>query len=115
MSTIEAGDPNPDALARNAKMNPEDKLCYCFHVTHRKVVNWIRINRPTVPSQVSECGGAGTGCGWCVPLLRKLFEAEIHGAASAVAPDAETWKIKRDEYLKSGRRHVDDSREQSPE
>ncbi|MFN9972799.1 MAG: bacterioferritin-associated ferredoxin, partial [Phycisphaerae bacterium] len=56
-------------------MQPDDKLCYCFHVSQRKVMNFIRIHRPRVPSEISECGGAGTGCGWCVPFLKRLFES----------------------------------------
>jgi bacterioferritin-associated ferredoxin len=49
------------------------KVCYCFHVTQRKLLNYLRLTRPRVPSQLSECGGAGTGCGWCVPYLKQLF------------------------------------------
>ncbi len=56
-------------------MDPDDLLCYCFHVTHRKVMNYVRIHRPRVASELSECGGAGTGCGWCVPFLKRHFQA----------------------------------------
>ena len=38
---------------------PDDKLCYCFHVSQRKVRNFLRIHHPRVPGQISECGGAG--------------------------------------------------------
>lgn len=55
-------------------MGPDDELCLCFHVSKRKVVNFLRVERPASPSQLSECFGAGTGCGWCRPFLRKLFE-----------------------------------------
>ena len=61
-------------------MNLDDKVCYCFHVTRRKLVNWVRLNAPQVPSQLSECGGAGTGCGWCIPFLRQIFR---HGRTIA--------------------------------
>ena len=54
-------------------MNLDDKVCYCFHVTRRKLVNWVRLHEPKVPSQLSECGGAGTGCGWCIPFLKQIF------------------------------------------
>jgi len=54
-------------------MKPDDKVCYCFHVTQRKLVNFARLHRPRVPSQMSECGGAGTGCGWCIPFLKQIF------------------------------------------
>ena len=54
--------------------NPDDELCLCFHVTRRKIENWIRIEKPKRVSQLSECGGAGTGCGWCRPFLQRLFD-----------------------------------------
>jgi bacterioferritin-associated ferredoxin len=60
-------------------MELDDKLCYCFHVTKRKVMNFIRIHKPRRASQVSECGGAGTGCGWCVPFLKQCFEQGSRG------------------------------------
>ena len=53
-------------------MKPDDELCLCFHITWRKVVNYIRVHNVTRPSQLHECGGAGTGCGWCRKQLTKL-------------------------------------------
>lgn len=53
-------------------MKPDDKVCFCFHVSLRKLVNFIGREHPQVASQISECLSAGTGCGWCVPFLRKL-------------------------------------------
>jgi bacterioferritin-associated ferredoxin len=67
-------------------MNLDDKVCYCFHVTRRKLVNWVRLNAPQVPSQLSECGGAGTGCGWCIPFLKQIFR---QGVAEGVRPGCE--------------------------
>ena len=55
-------------------MNEDDDLCLCFHVSRRKVVQFIRANNPSRPSQLSECYGAGTGCGWCRPFLKRLLE-----------------------------------------
>jgi bacterioferritin-associated ferredoxin len=54
-------------------MNLDDEVCYCFHVTQRKLVNFARRELPRVPSQMSQCGGAGTGCGWCIPFLKQIF------------------------------------------
>src|SRR3954454_10412265 len=54
-------------------MAPDDELCLCFHVTQRKVVNFIRIEKPKRPAQLSECFGAGTGCGWWRPFLERRF------------------------------------------
>ena len=58
-------------------MDDDDERCLCFHVSRRKVIQFIRVNRPTVPSQLSECYGAGTGCGWCRPFLEKLFREAL--------------------------------------
>src|SRR2546429_7330245 len=54
-------------------MDLDAKICYCFHVSRRKLVNFMRLYQPRVPSQLSECGGAGTGCGWCIPFLKQIF------------------------------------------
>ena len=60
-------------------MNLDAEVCYCFHVSRRKLVNFIRRERPRVPSQLSECGGAGTGCGWCIPFLKQLHLQAVEG------------------------------------
>ena len=57
-------------------MQPDDPVCLCFHVTRRKVINFIRVEKPRRPSQLSECFGAGTGCGWCRPYLQRILESE---------------------------------------
>ncbi len=61
------------------RMDADAKVCYCFHVSRRKLVNFIRLHRPKVPSQMSECGGAGTGCGWCIPYLKQLHRQAVAG------------------------------------
>lgn len=53
-------------------LDPDDTVCFCFHVSRRKVENYCRIEKPRAASQISECLSAGTGCGWCVPMLRKI-------------------------------------------
>ncbi len=88
-------------------MEPDEKLCFCFHVTRRKVTNWIRIHQPRVPSEVSQCGGAGTGCGWCVPFLRKLFDAGRVGSDVEIPVDSATYAAQRAEYLKTGSRSAE--------
>jgi NAD(P)H-nitrite reductase large subunit len=60
-------------------MDLNAKICYCFHVTRRKLVNFVRIERPRVASQLSQCGGAGTGCGWCIPFLKQIFDQAVEG------------------------------------
>lgn len=61
-------------------MRPDDELCLCFHVTRRKVEQYLRTQRPAVASQLSECYGAGTGCGWCRPFLKRLHQQILGGA-----------------------------------
>ena len=86
-------------------MELDDTICYCFHVPKRKIVNFIRITGPRRASQVSECGGAGTGCGWGVPFLKKLFAEGIGDAVEGAAGDelspAEYAK-QRGEYITEG-------------
>src|SRR5436853_7218894 len=65
-------------------MDLEAKICYCFHVTRRKLANFLRRNRPKVASQLSECGGAGTGCGWCIPFLKQLHEQAASGSGAGL-------------------------------
>lgn len=84
-------------------MQPDDKLCYCFHVTQRKVVNFIRIHQPRVPSEITECGGAGTGCGWCVPFLKKLFDAAAARRELTIEMNPEEYARERSEYVRSGK------------
>ena len=84
-------------------MELDEELCLCFHVTKRKVVNFIRIERPRRPGQLSECFGAGTGCGWCRPFLEKLFEqAADAGKAGDALPDAEEYARMRGDYVREG-------------
>lgn len=77
-------------------MNDDDEICLCFHVTRRKVVQYIRAERPRIASQLSECYGAGTGCGWCRPFLKRLLEQADPDAP--VLPDAATYAGDRRQY-----------------
>lgn len=83
-------------------MEMDDELCLCFHVSKRKVVNFVRINRPYVASQISECGGAGTGCGWCRPFLKRIFEADKKGTEDQL-PSSEDYANNRAKYIDSGK------------
>ena len=55
-------------------MNLDDDVCYCYHVSLRKLINFARRTRPQRPSQMTDCLQAGTGCGWCVPFLKRIAE-----------------------------------------
>lgn len=91
-------------------MELDDKLCYCFHVTKRKVVNFIRLHEPKVASQLSECGGAGTGCGWCVPFLEKCFRLSRNEEESGEDLTPEEYAAQRAAYIAAGRKRVPEER-----
>ena len=85
-------------------MELDDELCLCFHVTQRKVVNYLRVEKPRRAGQLSDCFGAGTGCGWCRPFLKRLFEAAAaaEGAAGPQLPSAADYARERSSYVRSG-------------
>jgi len=82
-------------------MNPDDPVCLCFHVSRRKVVNFIRVEKPRRASQLSECFGAGTGCGWCRPYLERIMIAEAGGLADETVSSAD-YARQRAEYVRNG-------------
>lgn len=81
-------------------MDQDAKICYCFHVTRRKLVNFVRRTHPKVPSQLSECGGAGTGCGWCIPFLKQIHQ---HVDADIEMLSPEEYAKRRAEYIRAGK------------
>jgi bacterioferritin-associated ferredoxin len=83
-------------------MKPDQELCLCFHVTRRKVENFLRIEKPQSPSQLSECYGAGTGCGWCRPFLKKLWEAHKAQQLADDLPTSDDYAASRGDYVRSG-------------
>jgi NAD(P)H-nitrite reductase large subunit len=91
-------------------MQLDDELCLCFHVSKRKVLNFLRVEKPLRASQMSECFGAGTGCGWCRPYLEKLFSAAQQSKSSSLdadvaqvdLPETADYAAGRTEYVKSG-------------
>jgi NAD(P)H-nitrite reductase large subunit len=87
-----------------AVMDLDAKVCYCFHVTRRKLVNFIRRHQPKVPSQLSECGGAGTGCGWCIPFLKQLHHQAVCGGDTELEHlTPEEYERRRAAYVRAGK------------
>jgi len=81
----------------------DDEVCLCFHVTKRKVRNFIRVEQPRRAGQLSECFGAGTGCGWCREYLRRMFEAAVRGGETEPdEPTAEEYARLRGRYVRAG-------------
>jgi bacterioferritin-associated ferredoxin len=88
-------------------MAPDDELCLCFHVTWRKVINYIRVHSIVKPSLLHECSGAGTGCGWCRKQLAKLTDQvaqnppspdQIEEWLADRSPNKEIYAAGRDKY-----------------
>ena len=85
-------------------MNLDDEMCLCFHVTKRKLLSFLRVEQPRRAAQLSECFGAGTGCGWCRGYLRRLFEAQANAEAAPPAdPSFAEHNKGRAGYLREGR------------
>lgn len=88
-------------------MDPDDHVCLCFHVSLRKIANFLERERPRVPSQISECLGAGTGCQWCVPFLKKLHALHVDGKPIDLPVSPEEYAARRSRYRKSGARDTE--------
>ena len=86
-------------------MDIDQKVCYCFHVSRRKLLNFVRLHRPKVASQLSECGGSGTGCGWCIPFLKQIFEQAVRGGETTELEQLtpEEYERRRAEYIRAGK------------
>ncbi len=69
-------------------MGPDDRVCYCFRVSLRKLVNYARREKPKRASQMSQCLDAGTGCGWCIPFLTRIWRDPDGVSLDGVDPDA---------------------------
>ena len=101
-------------MALNSRnMEPDDEICLCFHVTKRKIVNYLKRENPPVASLISECLGAGTGCGWCVPYLRMLHAqheaGELNLDVAGVTP--ESYAEARARFRQAGERDADSANE----
>ena len=90
-------------------MNPDDDVCLCFHVSQRKLVNFMKREKPAVPSKLSECLGAGTGCQWCVPYLESMWAQWEDGEEPALDATPEDYARERRDFHKSGRRKRSES------
>ena len=90
-------------MAQGETPEPEAKVCLCFHVTRRKLINYIRTQRPRVPSQLSQCGSAGTGCGWCIPFLEQLFRQAAAGDVTELEQlTPQEYEARRARYIRDG-------------
>jgi bacterioferritin-associated ferredoxin len=103
-------------------LKPDDMVCFCFHVRLRKIETFCRVEKPLHASQISDCLSAGTGCGWCRPMLkhihlricgehipdwRKSPEANIPEAVALKtdfldALDVQNWAAGRQRHISEG-------------
>jgi bacterioferritin-associated ferredoxin len=82
-------------------MELDQDVCHCCHVSLRKLVSFARRVRPELPSQMVDCLGAGTGCGWCIPILKRIAEDPDGFAAGGI--DAAASASDREAYLNAGK------------
>jgi bacterioferritin-associated ferredoxin len=79
-------------------MTPDDEICYCYHVSLRKLLNFARREKLKHASQLSDCLGAGTGCGWCIPTLCRIADAVETGEEFWHGLSREAYAAQRDSY-----------------
>ncbi|MBN1517038.1 (2Fe-2S)-binding protein [Candidatus Sumerlaeota bacterium] len=80
-------------------MDPDDfEVCLCFHVNLRKLITHHRLNQPKVASQMSECFGAGTGCGFCRPFLESVFRQLQETGEASIEVAAGEYQRRRKAY-----------------
>lgn len=84
-------------------MDLDDHVCLCFRVSKRKLIRFVERHRPAVPSQMSACGGAGTGCGWCIPFLKVIFRQNSTGPMELDGISAAEYAVRRAVYLREGK------------
>ena len=88
-------------------MQADDHVCLCHRVSLRKLTHFMNREAPSVPSQLSECLGAGTGCQWCVPYLCRLH-AQWAAGEDPMLPDA------AEEYASARQLYRQERRKQPP-
>ncbi len=81
-------------------MEADDRICYCYDVSLRKLVNFARREQPQRASRMSECLGAGTGCGWCIPFLIKIARDPDGFELEGMTPGE--YAALRDRYRRTG-------------
>ncbi len=88
-------------------MHEDDHVCLCFHVSLRKIRNYLARENPPVASLISECLSAGTGCQWCVPFLKHLHAQHQRDELPDLRVSPERYIEARSEFHQSGERDKD--------
>lgn len=84
-------------------MQPDDDVCLCFHVSLRKLLNYARRERPRHPAQLADCLNAGTGCGWCIPVLCRIHQAVQEGREFKSEQSSADYAEQRSRYRSENR------------
>ena len=79
-------------------MKPEDNICVCNRVPLCKLQKFIKRENPAVASQLSDCLGAGTSCGWCIPFLEKIHRQYKAGQPLELKVGFDTYTQRRAAY-----------------
>jgi hypothetical protein len=85
-------------------MDPDDHVCRGFRVSLRKVRTVRNREDPPVASRLADCRGAGTGCQWCVPFLKKLHALKQEGEPIDLPISPESYAARRATYRQTGTR-----------
>ena len=85
-------------------MELDDNVCLCHRVSLRKLTNYMKREQPAVPSMLSECLGAGTGCQWCVPFLKIIHSQWQCGEEPHLPVSPESYAARRAQYHQTGHR-----------
>lgn len=89
-------------------MKATDKICYCYDVVLHKLWYFARRRKPRRASQMSECLGAGTGCGWCIPSLKRIHEEAAKSETPADTPPPDSLiALAPEEYAAKRRTYID--------
>jgi bacterioferritin-associated ferredoxin len=84
-------------------MELDDPVCLCFRITKRKLLHFVRREQPRVASQLSQCGGAGTGCGWCIPYLIRLHAQNPSDLSELETLTIQDYVAGRKEHIRTGK------------
>ncbi len=73
------------------------EVCLCFHVTLGMLARHAKGRVLRHASQLADCGGAGTGCGWCRPQLEAIARqlVESPGKLPKLPFDAREYAARR--------------------
>ena len=88
-------------------MHGDDKICYCYNVPFSKLWHFARRHKCRRASQLSECLGAGTGCGWCIPFLGRIQEEALRPAPTSDAPPETIVELTPEEYAARRREYIE--------